>query len=598
MADSTTSLKPAPCMKTRFKAIILIIIFLLTGSTNRQTKAQTFQQTDSLCRSVEKISLSQAKQAYKILDSLQSDSPARPDSLLLQSRVLLARAFADFAQGKSDTLLPAHARKLLASPQNTTFSTALLQLALACNHAGEAQYGPAFQSGLTALECLQALPEHEGKAYFIAKAYSVLGNICTLIKAYGLAEKYYSQEIELHERQSFEYYQCRLNLSKAHFYTQPMPATLRELEQLLPQLGKYGDAGLLSIAYLNIAACHIMQDQFDTAGTYYKTALDLAGEVDNNKLRFTLYQGLGSYYFYIQDIRQSFSYFNLSKQIAIKDQNLEQLSYVTYNIGLLYREMGKMDSALAYMMKHIDINNRLDRNSNAIETYQAYASALLEASENKLTIAQQKIELKNRSLILFIVSATGILLIGIMLFVFFWHQKRQQALIKDLEKRELENQLENEKRLKQLQAKRHQEKIDAKAREIASYALLVSNKNQVLQQIEDLAKKLPENLKETREINRLIKNNLNTEQAWEDFMLHFNKIHPRFFQRLKSAPHAKNLTENELRLCAYFRIGMSIKQIAQILNVSPESIRIHRYRLKKKLMLGEEENIDDFIRNV
>ena len=55
---------------------------------------------------------------------------------------------------------------------------------------------------------------------------------------------------------------------------------------------------------------------------------------------------------------------------------------------------------------------------------------------------------------------------------------------------------------------------------------------------------------------------------------------------------------NELRLCAYFRIGMSIKQIAQILNVSPESIRIHRYRLKKKLMLGEEENIDDFIRNV
>ena len=175
--------------------------------------------------------------------------------------------------------------------------------------------------------------------------------------------------------------------------------------------------------------------------------------------------------------------------------------------------MGETDSALAYMMKHIGINNHLNQNSKAIETYQAYASALLEASENKLTIAQQKIELKNRSLILFIVSATGILLLGILLFAFFWHQKRQQALIKDLEKRELENQLENEKRLKQLQAKRHQEKIDAKAREIASYALLVSNKNQILQQIEDLAKKLPENLKETREINRIIKNNLNTEQA-------------------------------------------------------------------------------------
>lgn len=91
---------------------------------------------------------------------------------------------------------------------------------------------------------------------------------------------------------------------------------------------------------------------------------------------------------------------------------------------------------------------------------------------------------------------------------------------------------------------------------------------------------------------------MNTEAAWEDFMLHFQKIHPKFFQKLKSYHGAKKLTENELRLCAYFRIDMSAKQIAQILNVSPEAIRIHRYRLKKKLMLGEEENIDDFIRNV
>ena len=81
-------------------------------------------------------------------------------------------------------------------------------------------------------------------------------------------------------------------------------------------------------------------------------------------------------------------------------------------------------------------------------------------------------------------------------------------------------------------------------------------------------------------------------------MMHFSKIHPRFFQRLKKVPCAKALTENELRMCAYFRIGMTAKQIAQILNVSPEAIRINRYRIKKKLMLTEADDLDDFIRNV
>ena len=149
-----------------------------------------------------------------------------------------------------------------------------------------------------------------------------------------------------------------------------------------------------------------------------------------------------------------------------------------------------------------------------------------------------------------------------------------------------------------MQTKRHKENLEAKAREIAAYSLLVSSKNQILQQIADIAKRIPGSLPESSEIQGIIKNNINTDKDWEDFMIHFQKIHPGFFRRLKAKRTAGELTENELRLCAYFRIGMSTKQIAQVLNVSPESVRMHRYRLKKKLMLAEEDSLDDFIRNV
>ena len=191
-----------------------------------------------------------------------------------------------------------------------------------------------------------------------------------------------------------------------------------------------------------------------------------------------------------------------------------------------------------------------------------------------------------------------IIITAALVFTLFWHKKRQQSLRKDLEKKELETKLENEKHLQQLQARQHQEILEAKAREIASYSLLVSNKNQILQQIADIAKRIPGSLPEASEIQNIVKSNINTDKDWEDFMLHFKKIHPCFFQRLKEFPCSNELTENELRLCAYFRIGMSNKQIAQILNVSPESVRMHRYRLKKKFALKEESNLDDFIRNL
>lgn len=45
-------------------------------------------------------------------------------------------------------------------------------------------------------------------------------------------------------------------------------------------------------------------------------------------------------------------------------------------------------------------------------------------------------------------------------------------------------------------------------------------------------------------------------------------------------------------------MAMSNKQVAAILNVSVETVKNGRYRLKKKLRLSEEDNLDDFLRNM
>jgi FixJ family two-component response regulator len=71
------------------------------------------------------------------------------------------------------------------------------------------------------------------------------------------------------------------------------------------------------------------------------------------------------------------------------------------------------------------------------------------------------------------------------------------------------------------------------------------------------------------------------------------KVHPHFFKKLKKL--CKNLTEENLKMIAYIKMGMTTKQIAQLLNISPKAIEINRYRLKKKMKLPEGESLVSFI---
>ncbi len=56
-----------------------------------------------------------------------------------------------------------------------------------------------------------------------------------------------------------------------------------------------------------------------------------------------------------------------------------------------------------------------------------------------------------------------------------------------------------------------------------------------------------------------------------------------------------DLTPNEMRLSALVKLNLTIKEMAAILGISPDSVKTARYRLRKKLELNTEENLTDFM---
>ncbi len=56
-----------------------------------------------------------------------------------------------------------------------------------------------------------------------------------------------------------------------------------------------------------------------------------------------------------------------------------------------------------------------------------------------------------------------------------------------------------------------------------------------------------------------------------------------------------SLSAHELKLCAYLRMNLSSKEIAQLENISVRGVEISRYRLRKKLKISTETNLFDFL---
>ncbi len=77
------------------------------------------------------------------------------------------------------------------------------------------------------------------------------------------------------------------------------------------------------------------------------------------------------------------------------------------------------------------------------------------------------------------------------------------------------------------------------------------------------------------------------------FELQLDELNKRFYTNLKK--EFSELTQNDLRLCAYIKIGMSAKEIANLLNIKPSSVYISRSRLRKKLGLSPTDDLHGFL---
>jgi len=111
--------------------------------------------------------------------------------------------------------------------------------------------------------------------------------------------------------------------------------------------------------------------------------------------------------------------------------------------------------------------------------------------------------------------------------------------------------------------------------------------------------KVLDNEKAVIELKKMIKvlsEDDKMDKDWEHFAQHFDKVNSDFVVSLKEKH--PTITGNELKLCAYLRMNLSTKEIAQLMNISVRGVEISRYRLRKKLQIPSEKSLFDYLINI
>lgn len=195
-----------------------------------------------------------------------------------------------------------------------------------------------------------------------------------------------------------------------------------------------------------------------------------------------------------------------------------------------------------------------------------------------------------------------LVLIGAILYLYYkWNKMRyvQKLELRDEELKhqkeilEMELKAENELNIQEYEKHILELELQTKSSEVAGKSLSIAKQSEMIDNIQGILDSEMDFNKLKSEIKKAIKINAVNKHEWETFETNLNQIHNEFI--IKLSKKYQNLTSKDIKLCIYLKMNLSSKEIAPLMNISFRGVELHRYRLRKKLNLNQEENLSKFL---
>jgi len=339
----------------------------------------------------------------------------------------------------------------------------------------------------------------------------------------------------------------------------------------------------------SIGALYFSMDSIQKAKSFYLEAHELNKQHDIQQMLGLTSRNLGKVAMKEKEYKKALNYF-LDANIISQKTGTNTRNVGDYlNIAEAYAAMGDYKSA--YKNREIHFNkydsvfseqkiNQINELEIQYQTEKKEAALALQDAEIK-TLSEKA---KNDKLKKGLYAGGMVSALALSGLLFFGFRQRMKK-----------NRIAREK-----QEAIYKQEIEHKKKELASQTLHLVQKSKFIAELKDNLEKVknsPEKFKvEFKRIVMLLKKQSAADKDWEVFKSYFSEVHENFEDQLKAL--CNKVTDKELRLASYVKMGLNNNEIADILNVLPSSIHTSKYRLKQKLNIDKDLDFDSFIKSL
>ena len=474
-------------------------------------------------------------------------------------------------------------------------------------HMGEihlhfGQYNLAFENLLQAEAIFRSNAQFTG----LSKTLNELGNVyyynqqrdkalACFREAYNLNEQWRNAAgMALASGNIGKMYEKRMRYDSALFYQQ----------QALQLALQAGDKGILARTYEHLGS--IMEDnaRYDSAWIFYTQAHNLFEACFNEVALAEVINNLADVLRKTGKVRQSMELTRKALQKAEETNDKYQQNSAMRDLSKCYNLLGLNDSAYLYLERSRDLMQAIYTSETSRQTavLQSYYD-----SENKNTEIERLQTQKRLGLTLTIASLAILLLVSLLTFSYFSRQKLKMQADKELalQKENIyatqKSLMEAELRNTHLLEENLKQQLEVKSNELSSRLLHLIQKNEVLGEISTglgaiLKNDKRDQRKELKTLFNSINQSFNRDQYWDEFRGIFDQVHGSFFKFLSET--GVDLSPTEMRLLSLIKMNISSQDTATLLGITTDSLRVTRYRLKKKLGLENGESLTGFVQNI
>lgn len=412
-------------------------------------------------------------------------------------------------------------------------------------------------------------------------------------------------------------------------------AALAVFHSELLQDQKRNDSMTILVRFNEIGLMHYKLHEFDSAEVYFQNILDFHENLeepltDEDGFLGVVNGNLGMVYYSQDSVLQAIPFFLKDYELSVSSGNLGSAKNVLGTIASSYLKLNQFGQAEAYSLKLLHLlDNTTPKLRNEVydlliaiyektgqtkkyvlflKRHKIFCDSLdaikaeeelkdniiTEMTELKVNLIKKDLALSSKqkrltelhlneqrqktSLYSVIFWITTLFFLSLMVYICTMFQKRK--MLQQSELQLIQSELVNKKQdltniLNNISFKRQ---------------LISDSKDKLIALMRTDESMFKYNLRKTiQEFNHL----LEIDKEFDTLQLDFENVNTEFFKKLKQK--YPNLSDGEVRLCALLRLKLTVKNIALIRNIAPESVQKAKQRIRRKMELSKGQSINDIL---